>query len=154
DRDVPDELRRGPAAELGRREQPELAAGRCGSALDLFDGDDGVRLPVGRERIADENGEQLEPVRAVDLPGRAGRDEARRSGREPGLVAADRDAAGAAEHVQHLVVRAVHALLRRAVEAEQALLELIAAALRSEQWGLPRLNRPPHVAPGYLGEPA
>ena len=54
------------------------------------DRDDGVGRAVRRQRVADEDREQLEPVGLVDPPGRAVGDEGRRPGARARRLAADR----------------------------------------------------------------
>ena len=83
DRDVADELGHRRAAELGRREQAELAArGRGRRSRRSSTATTAWRRAVGRQRVAHEHREQLEPVGVVDPPGGAAGDECRRPGRE------------------------------------------------------------------------
>src|SRR5438067_13146879 len=84
DGDIADELRCRRAPEVGRGEQPELAARGRRATLDRVDRHHRVRPAVGRERVADEYREHPEAVRVVDLPGRSPGDERRRSSSELG----------------------------------------------------------------------
>ena len=85
----------------------------------------------GVERILDKHGQQQEAVRRLDAPRGAARHEGACSRLEPGRLAADRRVPTALEDIQHLVPGVVAPLLARAVEAQQALLELRAP----HEWG-------------------
>jgi hypothetical protein len=79
-----------------------------------------------RSGVANEDGEHLEPVGVVDPPRRTVGDEGRCPGRKGGRLAAERATAAAREHVEDLVVGLIRMLVRGAVEAQNALLELVA----------------------------
>src|SRR6185437_15954114 len=97
-RDVAAELRVRLAAFLRLRQQRELAAGRRRPPLAALD----HRMRRGRrQRRLDENREELEAVRRLDLPRRATRDEDAGPRLERALLAANGRRPAAIEDVEH-----------------------------------------------------
>ena len=95
------------------------------------------------------------PSASLDAPRRPRGDVGRGAGPELGRSTADRRRAAAGEDVQHLVVRAVDVRVDPAAGAEQALLELLAAARGAEELRLlVRLDvQNASFASEYMGKP-
>src|SRR5205814_8722960 len=69
-------------------------------------------------------------------------------------TASARHTPAARQHEQHLVVTVLPVLFAGCIEAEDALLELLAAAFGAEELRFARLDTPLHGGPAYLREPA
>src|SRR5258708_22741137 len=92
-----------------------------------------MRAPVRRERVAHEHREQDEVVGPLDAPPGSAGDVGGAAYGDGGGLSAERHGAASGQDVDHLIALVVAALVRHAVEAQQALLEDVTPGVWPEQ---------------------
>jgi ABC-type branched-subunit amino acid transport system substrate-binding protein len=108
----------------------------------------------GRERLLDEDREELQAVRGGDAPRRSARDENARSRFESARLSTNGDRSAPREDIEHVVTLVVPTLVARIVEAQQALPKLgTADERRLRPVRLLDLDAVPHRASLYRGFP-